>query len=176
MTKALFLDRDGVINHDEGYTHKWSTKLIITGIIDLVRKFNARGYYVCVITNQSGIGRGYFRERDFHHFMTSMIKHFNARGASIGSYYFCGCNPLEKNCINRKPNPGLLFQASKEIGIDLTKSIFIGDKWSDMLAAERANIEEKFLYSPIGNHECTDNCKVNYKLIKSFSEIHKLSK
>jgi D-glycero-D-manno-heptose 1,7-bisphosphate phosphatase len=176
MTKALFLDRDGVINHDSGYTNKWSSKTIITGIIDLVRKFNARGYYVCVITNQSGIGRGYFHENDFHHFMTSMIKHFKARGANIGGYYFCGCNPLEKSCKNRKPNPGMLFQASKEIGIDLKNSIFVGDKWSDMLAAERANIEEKFLYSPKGDHEHIGNDKINYRLIKSFSEIHKLIK
>lgn len=171
MIKALFLDRDGVINTDFGYTHEWEPNIMIAGIIELIKKYNGKGYCVCIITNQSGIGRGYYSEIAFHRFMEHMITYCKSYGAIIDKFYYCKCIPSKRNCENRKPNPGMLFQASKDLGINLEASIFVGDKITDMEAAERASIGRKFLYSPNGINTKNYNSNINYKSIRSFSEI-----
>ena len=115
-------------------THKWSEHLIIKDSINLVKRFNARNYFVFIITNQSGIGRGYYSNSEFHAFMKNLINYFRKNQAFINDYFFCPCNPELKNCINRKPNPGLIFQAKKKYYLDLKNCFLVGDKISDIQA------------------------------------------
>lgn len=143
---ALFLDRDGVINVDHGYVYRPDDFDFIDGIFELVAAANSVGYLVVVVTNQAGIGRGYYSESDFHELMGWVRQRFSMRGAYIDAVYFCPFHPeygvgeyrRESDC--RKPAPGMLLQAERDLGIDLGGSIFIGDKCSDMLAGFAAGV------------------------------------
>ena len=144
--QALFLDRDGVINVDYGYVYKPEDFQFIEGIFQLVSAANRGGYLVIVITNQAGIGRGYYSEKDFHRLTNWMNMQFALRKARIDEVYFCPFHPKhgvgkyrqESDC--RKPAPGMLLQAQKDHGLDLKRSIFVGDKPSDMDAGKRAGV------------------------------------
>lgn len=143
---ALFLDRDGVINVDHGYVCRPEDFNFIEGIFELVTAANEAGYLVVVVTNQAGIGRGYYSEADFHRLMDWVIAKFAARRAQIDAVYFCPLHPehgvgeyrRESDC--RKPGPGMLLQAQKDHGVDLKRSILVGDKTSDMLAGLAAGV------------------------------------
>ena len=143
---ALFLDRDGVINIDHFYVHRPEHFHFIEGIFELVSAANRAGYLVIVVTNQAGIGRGYYTEGDFHSLTSWMLDTFKQRGAKVDAVYFCPFHPehgvgdykRESDC--RKPRPGMLLKASKEYSIDLERSIMVGDKISDIQAGERAGV------------------------------------
>lgn len=143
---ALFLDRDGVINKDHGYVYKPENFEFIDGIFELVATAKRAGYLVVIVTNQAGIGRGYYSEADFHSLMDWMSARFEEYGGQIDAIYFCPYHPefgvgqyrCESKC--RKPAPGMLLEAVKSLDIDLTKSIFIGDKPSDMAAGNAAGV------------------------------------
>lgn len=170
--KALFLDRDGVINLDEGYTSEWSPKIIIENVIDVVKKFREHGYLIFVVTNQSGIGRGYYSDDDFKIFMKHLFTFFHKKNANFDAYYYCSCDPTKNFCINRKPNPGMFFSAASDYSIDLTKSVMIGDNISDMIAADTASIQNKFLYVPFNKKHKISNDEVEYQLVHSLLEIN----
>ena len=146
LRPALFLDRDGVINVDRGYVHRQEDFEFMPGIFELVRTANKRGYLVVVVTNQAGIGRGYYSELQFLSLTSWMKECFRIEGARIDAVYFCPFHPeygigvyrQESDC--RKPNPGMLFQAAKDFEIELTKSIIVGDKLSDMEAGRSAGV------------------------------------
>lgn len=147
MTKpALFLDRDGVINVDHGYVCSADNFHFIEGIFELVLKANRAGYWVVVVTNQAGIGRGYYREADFHALTAWMKMQFVEQGAHIDAVYFCPFHPehgigeFRKDSDLRKPAPGMLLQAGLELDIDFKKSIFVGDRSSDMIAGRAAGV------------------------------------
>lgn len=146
MKKALFLDRDGVINVDHGYLYKTSEVEFVEGIFELCQRFQSAGYLLVVVTNQSGIGRGYYSEDDFHKLSHWMTDQFASRGLAISKFYFCphhadkAQGEYRKDCDCRKPKPGMLLQAAKELDIDLAHSVFIGDKYSDMQAGNSAGI------------------------------------
>ena len=171
MLRALFLDRDGVINHDVGYTHEWTESIIIDGIVDLIRKFRSQGFLIIIATNQSGIGRGYYTDQEFHKFMKSMTDYFEQKSATIDGYFYCSCNPEEKDCLNRKPNPGMLVNAAQSYGIDLQKSVMVGDKVTDMLAAGRADIGYKYLYDSNFESERVLDKKNDFFTVKSLTDI-----
>lgn len=143
---ALFLDRDGVINVDHGYVHKPEDVEFVDGIFDLVATAKEAGYLVVVVTNQAGIGRGYYSEDDFHALMDWMKARFVERGGQLDAIYFCPYHPehgigkyrRESDC--RKPAPGMLLQAAHDLDIDLASSIFVGDKPSDMAAGQAAGV------------------------------------
>lgn len=143
---AAFLDRDGVLNIDRGYTHKPDHLEWIAGAPDAVRLLNQAGYYVIVITNQSGVARGYYQEAAVHQFHAHMQDALRALGAHIDAFYYCPHHPegtvkeYAVRCRCRKPNPGLLEQAAREWPIDLGRSFLIGDKDDDMAAAAAFNI------------------------------------
>ena len=139
MRKALFLDRDGIINVDHRYVHRIDDFKFIEGIFDLVRIFSDAGYFIFVVTNQSGIGRGYYSEADFHTLTSWMKKEFEAQGISIEEVYYCPHAP-EENCSCRKPETGMIEQALKSYHIDLPRSWMIGDKQSDIDLAKNAGI------------------------------------
>ncbi len=143
---ALFLDRDGVINIDHGYVYQADYFDFLPGIFDLVRKANFCNYLVIVVTNQAGIGRGYYSENQFHFLTEWMRECFKTEGARIDAVYFCPFHPKygigkylrESNW--RKPSPGMLLQAESDLGIDMMRSIFIGDNLSDMAAGLSASV------------------------------------
>jgi len=146
MKKALFLDRDGVINVNYGYVHKPETFEFIDGIFDLVAAAKHAGYLVVVVTNQAGIGRGYYSEADFYSVTEWMKTKFTERGGQIDAVYFCPYHPkhgigeYRRESDFRKPAPGMLLQAAQDLNIDLANSIFIGDKPSDMVAGKAAGV------------------------------------
>jgi D-glycero-D-manno-heptose 1,7-bisphosphate phosphatase len=140
------LDRDGVINEDFGYVHRPEDTVFIPGIFDLVRASNSYGYKVVVVTNQAGIGRGYYTETDFNEYMNWQKEQFLKRGARIDAVYYCPHHPLygvgkfKVSCNCRKPMPGMLARAAEEVGIDISGSLMVGDKESDLLAGINAGL------------------------------------
>jgi len=151
---ALFLDRDGVINVDFGYVHKVGDFVFCDGIFDLVRAANQNQITVIVITNQAGIGRGYYSEEIFHELTQWMRGQFIEMDARIDHVYFSPYHPTEgvnnyrKDDYSRKPYPGMLFQARNDLGIDLNKSILIGDKMTDIAAGQAAGVGCNILLTP----------------------------
>lgn len=150
--RALFLDRDGVINHDSGYTSKVENFRFIEGIFDLCRAARRSGYLLIVVTNQAGIGRGYYSEQDFLMLTEWMCGQFEAEGAPVVDVFYCPFHPdhgvghYKKDSFDRKPNPGMLLQAAERYGLDMQNSIMIGDKDSDMWAAKNAGVGVRCLY------------------------------
>ena len=148
--RALFLDRDGVINVNHGYVCKIENFDWIEGIFDLVKRANAANMYVLVIKNQSGIGRGYYKESDFTDLSDWMTEQFKQQGAVIHKVYWCPHHPTKAqaqyrtDCNCRKPKIGMVEQALSDFNIDLAKSIMVGDKNSDMQLAENAGIGTAF--------------------------------
>lgn len=135
--KALFLDRDGVINVDKGYVSRVQDFEFCGGIFELCRFFLARDYEIFIITNQSGIARGFYSEKDFANLSEFMLESFEKQGVAIKKIYHC---PHLENCECRKPKPGMIVRAGEEFDIDLANSIFIGDNLTDMQAGARAGI------------------------------------
>lgn len=150
--RALFLDRDGVINHDSGYTSSAENFRFIEGIFDLCRVAKRLGYLLIVVTNQAGIGRGYYSEQDFLTLTEWMRERFEAEGVPIADVFHCPYHPengvghYKRDSFDRKPNPGMLLRAAKKHGLDLGRSIMIGDKDSDMQAASKAGVRVRCHY------------------------------
>jgi D-glycero-D-manno-heptose 1,7-bisphosphate phosphatase len=144
--RALFLDRDGVINYDSGYTSKVESFRFIDGIFDVCRTARKLGYLLIVVTNQAGIGRGYYSEQDFLNLTKWMCEQFAANDILISDVFYCpyhpehGVGPYKKDSFDRKPNPGMLFRAAEKYNLDLNRSMMIGDKDSDMQAAKKAGV------------------------------------
>lgn len=152
MVPALFLDRDGVINHDHGYVHRIADFEFIEGIFALGRAASAAGFKLIVVTNQAGIGRGYYTPVQFLELSDWMRKQFSSEGAEITDVYFCPHHPehgigiYRRECSCRKPNPGMLLRAAEEHGLDLGRSILVGDTASDIEAATRAGVGRTVLF------------------------------
>jgi len=151
MTKVVFLDRDGVINHDYGYTHRPEDFHFIDGVFDACRRFLALHYQIIVVTNQSGIGRGYYSEAQFHTLSDWMRAQFAQQQVPILDVFFCPHHPTKAMepynivCDCRKPSPGMILQAKQKHNIDLGSSVMVGDSLSDMDAAMNAGIAKRFL-------------------------------
>ena len=151
--RALFLDRDGVINADIGYVSTKHRFMLKKEILPILRKAEMKGYKIIIISNQSGVGRGYFNERRNKLFNSWIKSYLYSKNISLTDMYFCFFHPESKiskywqGDIDRKPNPGLFFKSAKDHKIDLNKSIMIGDKISDGLAARNAGIKRIFLLS-----------------------------
>lgn len=148
--RALFLDRDGVINVDHGYVHQPDDCDFVPGIFDLCRHAQARGYRIVIVTNQSGIARDYYSRAQFHAFSCWIEHQFWKRGVKISHTYHCPHHYAQKGpfglrCCCRKPRPGMLFKARKDFGIHLEKSIMVGDSLSDMRCAQIAGIGKAVL-------------------------------
>jgi len=140
----VFLDRDGVINEEVGYLHKIKDFKFINGVIDSCNYFLSLGYQIIVVTNQSGIGRGLYKEEDFHILNQWMLDNFEQEGVRILDVFFCPHGP-DDNCYCRKPKPGLFKDAKEKHDIDMNKSWMIGDKEADIEAANNAGISQTIL-------------------------------
>ena len=143
-TKTIFLDRDGVINKEVGYLHKIEDFKFIEGVFDSCLYFQSIGYQIIIVTNQSGIDRGYYGESDFHIVNNWMLKQFKNQGIEILDVFYCPHGP-ESNCDCRKPKPGMFNQARDKHNIDMGDSWMIGDKEADITAANAAGIENTVL-------------------------------
>lgn len=157
--RALFLDRDGVINIDHGYVVRREAFDFVEGIFELVAQAKARDYLVIVVTNQAGIGRGYYSEADFHSLMAWVGEQFDARGGHIDKVYFCpdhpehGIGQYRRVSEFRKPAPGMLLAARDELNIDMKASLFVGDNLTDMQAGSAAGVGTNLLYKPEGGFD-----------------------
>ena len=169
--KCLFLDRDGVINYDYGHVGTKDRFKFKPGIFNLVKKANNLNYLVIVITNQAGIGRGYYSENEFQKVNKFMLNTFKLKNIYIDDVFFCPIHPIYgtgkylKRSFDRKPFPGMLIKAATKHKIDLNKSILVGDKHSDIEAGQLAGVQKLYL---IGN-------KISFKdakIIKNLKEIN----
>ena len=148
---ALFLDRDGVINIEKNYVHKIEDFEFIDGIFDLCRLAIQLDMLIVVVTNQAGIGRGYYSEMQFQALTDWMRSRFEEERAPISAVYFCPYHPehgvgaYRKESFDRKPNPGMFIRARDDLALDLPRSIMIGDKGSDIDAAKAAGVGLKIL-------------------------------
>jgi D-glycero-D-manno-heptose 1,7-bisphosphate phosphatase len=144
--RALFLDRDGVINVNHGHVGSKDRFEFIPGVFELVREANDRDYLVIVVTNQSGVARGFYTEQQFLDLSQWMREEFAKKGARIDRVYYCPHHPdagqgeYKIRCDCRKPAAGMFFRAAAEHDIDLGASIFIGDNVTDFQAAKAAEI------------------------------------
>jgi D-glycero-D-manno-heptose 1,7-bisphosphate phosphatase len=167
VNRALFLDRDGVINVDYDYVHKPEEFKFIDGIFELCRYYYERGYLIIVVTNQSGIARGYYSEEDFLHVSLWMREQFKLNGVEITDVYHCPHHPeITGSCRCRKPSPGMLLDAKKAYDIDMGNSLLIGDKERDIEAAIGAGIEDTVLFT------CKDSIKTKARrVVCDFKEL-----
>lgn len=142
--RAFFFDRDGVINADHGYVFRVDDFHFMEDVFPVLRSLSAKGYLLIVVTNQSGIGRGYYTEEDFNTLTDWMRQQLSDEGIEIAAVYSCPHSP-EAGCDCRKPAPGMFLRAGREHDLDLSASWMIGDKESDMQAAEAAGISNRVL-------------------------------
>ena len=142
--KTIFLDRDGVINKEKNYTYKIEDFEFINGVFETCKHLVNLGYTLIVITNQSGISRGIYSENDYQIVTNWMINQFYLNEISILDVYYCPHSP-RSNCMCRKPKPGMLSDAKKKYDINMSESWLIGDKESDIIAANNAGIVNTIL-------------------------------
>ena len=153
QNKALFIGRDGTINIEKHYVYKKEDFVFMPGIFDLLKHFTDNGYLIFIITNQSGIARGFYSEEDYNRLTSWMLNEFELKGIKITKVYHCPHHPdITGPCNCRKPKPGMILQAIKEFNINPSVSVLIGDKKSDILAGENAGIgENHFIHEFPGN-------------------------
>jgi len=157
---ALFLDRDGVVNREIGYLSKPEQVEFYPGIFDLCGSAQSMGYKLIVVTNQSGIARKLYSEADFHSLMHWIEEQFDQRGIQLGGYYYCphhpehGIGQYRQECPDRKPQPGMLLRAAREHDLDLTRSILIGDRCSDIQAGAAAKVGKLILLAGTESRGC----------------------
>lgn len=179
---ALFLDRDGVINVNHGYVFKTENFDWIDGIKPLAVRAKLADMLTIVVTNQSGIGRGFYSVKDFKKLSHWMTKEFDKAGAKIDNIYYCPHHPSEavgeykRVCECRKPQIGMIKQACTDYNIDLTTSVMVGDKASDMHFAINAGITHAYWLNP-AKHEISkfiDSCHLGQTKIHQIQHLDEI--
>ena len=167
------MDRDGVINVDTGYAFKIQDIRFIEGIFEICRVARNLDYLVIIVTNQSGIGRGFYSEDDFHKLMSWMKEKFTNEGCSLTDIFFCPYHPTagvgryRRDSFCRKPGAGMIFAAKTKYSIDLSKSILIGDSSTDIAAGMIAKIGKNLHLSTMPDHKLRD--QASYFHIKNLT-------
>lgn len=156
---TIFLDRDGTINEEMGYINHLDRFIIFPFVAESIRIFKEKGYFVIVVTNQSGVARGYFTEdlvKAIHKKLKTQLKEF---GTGVDAIYYCPHHPKEgygkyvKDCRCRKPKPGMIEQAMRDFDINLNKSFMIGDRFKDMIFGKKMNLKTGFVKTGYGKGE-----------------------
>ncbi len=169
---AIFFDRDGVINIEKNYVYQIKDFEFTDGIFELIYKAKQNNYLIFIITNQAGIGRGFYTEDQFNILNDWMLEKFKSKKAKIDKVYFCPHHPKYgkgkylKDSHRRKPNPGMIEDACNEFPIDITNSIMVGDKISDIEAGISAGIRTNLLYS-----KKDLETKGSFAIIKKISDV-----
>lgn len=146
LRPTLFLDRDGVLNVDTGYPHQLKDLALVSGAARAVALAKELGYLTVVVTNQSGVARGLFGEDDVARFNEHLARALTTEGGTIDRFYVCPYHPdaaitaYRHDHWDRKPNPGMIEKAISDLGIDPTRSILVGDKLTDVMAASAAGV------------------------------------
>lgn len=157
--KAVFLDRDGTLNEEVQYLHRPEDFAFIPGAAESVRRLREAGYLAIVVTNQSGVARGYFSEAAVLELHRHIQRELSAAGTAIDAFYFCPHHPdavkaeYRRNCDCRKGKPGMLLQAAQDHNLDLGASWMVGDKLADVEAALRAGCRPILVRTGYGRSE-----------------------
>lgn len=166
MPKALFLDRDGVVNVEKNYLYKIEDFELMEGILDVCRHYEAKGYLIIIVTNQSGISRGYYTQEDFNRLSEWMIEHFKSLGITISRIYHCPHHEsIDGQCDCRKPEPGMFLEAQRDFDLDMASSVMIGDNERDIQAAIRAGVATNILLSTQESESAAN------QIVKSLKEL-----
>ena len=169
--KTIFLDRDGVINKDINYLHKIDDFEFIDGIFDACLYFQSLGYKIIIITNQSGISRGYYSHSDYQKVTQWMLDQFKYKNINILDVFHCPHGP-DSTCDCRKPKPGMFLKAKDKHNTDMEKSWMIGDKERDTIAANSAGIDNTILIrSSHRVDEPNSNAKIIFDSIQQAKQI-----
>lgn len=152
LTAAVFLDRDGTLNVEKEYLHRYDDWVWIPGVIPALRSLQKGGFRLVVVTNQSGIARGYYTRARVDALHRRVSADLKRHGVSLAGIYLCPHGPGAK-CPCRKPAPGLLIRAARELKLDLTGSFMVGDKASDVEAARRSGVTPLFVQTGHGDRE-----------------------
>lgn len=146
MLKLMLLDRDGVLNEDSGYLYKKEDLVWISGALEALHYLQKQGIKVAVVTNQSGVARGYYTEADVKKLHKYMAEEAKKAGGEISAFYYCPHHPegklseYTKACECRKPAPGMVFKALKDFNVSPGEALMIGDSIRDVEAAENAGV------------------------------------
>ena len=174
MQSALFLDRDGVVNVEKNYVCSIREFEFIDGIFELCRSAKKSNLLIIIVTNQAGIGRGFYTEDQFEELTCWMRGVFVNEGAPISAVYHCPYHPehglgkYRKDSYDRKPNPGMFIRAREDFGLSLQKSIMIGDKETDIQAANAAGITNTFMF---GRHSVSTSAST---IVSSLEEARRV--
>ena len=171
--KTIFLDRDGVINKEINYLYRIKDFVFINGVFQSCQYLQGLGYKIIIITNQSGIGRGFYDEIDYKRLTDWMIEEFNKRNINILDVFHCPHRP-EENCSCRKPKPGMFLEAEKKYDVKLRESWLIGDNQRDIEAANNANIVNTILVRS-GHNIDEESSKASFT-IDSIKNVHEVIK
>jgi len=169
--KAAFIDRDGVINIERNYVGKLEDFELIKGALSGLALLQNAGFLLIVITNQSGIARGYYTENDFQILTNSMKSFFVKGGVAITEVYYCPHHPVagigqyKQDCECRKPKPGMILKAASRHNIDLGQSVLVGDKMSDIQAGLDSGIQKNILVE--SGHELSKSDRKKAKVVCS---------
>jgi len=161
VKRALFLDRDGVINHEVGYLYRPEEVVFVDGIFSLCRTAQKLGYTLIVVTNQSGIARGYYSTAQFEELMGWMREQFVREGVELDAVYHCPFHPVhgvgefQREHADRKPGAGMLERGAAEFGVSLAESVMVGDRCSDVGAANTGGLRQAFLIAGTETKPCT---------------------
>lgn len=153
---CVFLDRDGTLNVEKNYLHEYSEWEWIPGSVEMLRRLNDAGFLVIVVTNQAGVARGYYDTAAIDRLHSRVDQDLAAAGSRIDAYYYCPHHPLhggQRDCLCRKPAPGMLRKAAGEWDIDLSRSWMVGDKLSDIRAGLAAGVRCIMVETGYGREE-----------------------
>ena len=164
------MDRDGTINEEDGYVHKIEDLRFTPGAQEAIGLARESGYLVVVISNQAGVARGYYTEEDVRRFQDHMQDELKKAGTKVDGFYYCPHHPDSGQgkylvvCECRKPKPGMLIQASKDLGIDLSRSFMIGDHLNDIKAGHNAGCRTALVRTGYGKEQQAKLGELDFKV------------
>lgn len=177
MNKAIFIDKDGTLIHDIPYNVDPALLCFNSGAVEALATLSRMGYMLIVVSNQSGVARGFFRPEDLHALQSALKKRMQAAGVKLDAFLFCphhpdgSVAPYNIDCDCRKPNPGLILQAAERHDIDLTRSWMIGDILNDVEAGNRAGCKTILLNNGNESEWITSALRKPTAIVSSFEEV-----